>query len=178
MNAFRSNQGLSPSRLRLRRLARLPVVSAVAVALLAGTAAPVFAQDNTDARLRKVESEVRALQRKVFPGGDGTFFEPQITPPAAGATPAPVQTPTSTPLTDLLTRMDAVETQMARLTAQVEQNSNRLSELEARVSANTQAMAQQPPATPAPETSAQSNLEAMRGTPATPPSAPSPRAAA
>ncbi|MDX1270158.1 MAG: TatD family hydrolase, partial [Oceanisphaera sp.] len=26
-----------------------------------------------------VEAEIRALQRKVFPGGDGRFFEPEIT---------------------------------------------------------------------------------------------------
>ena len=29
-------------------------------------------------RIRRLESEVRALQRKVFPGGDGRYFEPEI----------------------------------------------------------------------------------------------------
>ena len=51
---------------------------------MAGTTAPVLAQDAATAeRLRKVEGEVRALQRKVFPGGDGKFFEPQISSPRA-----------------------------------------------------------------------------------------------
>ena len=78
------------------------------------------------------ESEVRALQRKVFPGGDGTFF-PQITAPAAAPTPAPM--PSTSPLTDMLVRMDGVERQVAQLTAQVEQNTNKLNQLEARLNA-------------------------------------------
>ena len=45
-------------------------------ALLA-TSTPALPQDgNDEARLRRLESEVRALQRKVFPGADGRFFEP------------------------------------------------------------------------------------------------------
>src|SRR3546814_15196401 len=58
-------------------------------AALSLLAAPVMAsaQDTSpDARLRKIEAEVRALQRKVFPGGDGRFFEPQITAPQSEPT--------------------------------------------------------------------------------------------
>lgn len=144
MKAFRSN------RLSLRLMTRGPAIAALAVALLAGSAAvPVVAQDNTEGRLRKVEAEVRALQRKVFPGGDGTFFEPQITAPVASTSPA--QTATSTPVTDLLTRMDAVEAQMARLTAQVEQNTNRLNELEQRLTAGLQPAITTPEEAPAPQ---------------------------
>ncbi|WP_260924489.1 tetratricopeptide repeat protein [Novosphingobium sp. 9] len=127
---------------------RMSVSTAMAVvagfAMLAGSA-PAFAQDaNTQRRLDKVESEVRALQRKVFPGGDGTFF-PQITPPPAAA-PQPTQAPSATPMTDMLSRVDAVERQLAQLTSQVEQNTNRLNQLEGRM--NDMAAAAQ--AAPAP----------------------------
>ena len=30
-----------------------------------------------------LEAEVRALQRQVFPGSDGKFFTPEVTPGAA-----------------------------------------------------------------------------------------------
>ncbi|KQM19507.1 hypothetical protein ASE49_04585 [Novosphingobium sp. Leaf2] len=123
------------------------LVTVAAVGILSGTG-PAMAQDaNTNARLNKVESEVRALQRKVFPGADGKYFEPQITAPA---TPRPAPgAPSTTPVTDLLTRMDAVEAQMAQLTAQTEQNTNRLNQLEAKLATMTPAPVQAPPA-PAP----------------------------
>ncbi|GAM05630.1 MAG: hypothetical protein VYD90_02435 [Pseudomonadota bacterium] len=149
----------------LRRLPRTSALAALAVALVASVSpVSVAAQDSTDARLRKVEKEVSALQRKVFPGGSGTFFEPQITAPAAGS-PAP-QTATSTPVSDLLNRMEAVESQMARLTSQVEQNSNRLALLEEKVAASASV-----PAAPAPQSApqaepvsaSQNNLSAMSG---------------
>ncbi len=95
---------------------------------------PAAAQDAGDeARLRKLEAEVRALQRKVFPGGDSRYFEPEIT----GAPRTGPQTPTTSTsaVTDVLARMDAMEASIQRLTAQVEQNTNSLSELDTRLSA-------------------------------------------
>ncbi|QVM83489.1 tetratricopeptide repeat protein [Novosphingobium decolorationis] len=149
----------------LRRLPRTSALAALAVALVASVSpVSVAAQDSTDARLRKVEKEVSALQRKVFPGGSGTFFEPQITAPAAGS-PEP-QTATSTPVSDLLNRMEAVESQMARLTSQVEQNSNRLALLEEKVAASAPvAAAPAPQSTPQaePVSASQNNLSAMSG---------------
>ncbi|TYC81021.1 tol-pal system YbgF family protein [Novosphingobium sp. BW1] len=153
----------------LRRLPRTSALAALAIALVASVSpVSVAAQDNTDARLRKIEKEVSALQRKVFPGGSGTFFEPQITAPAAGS-PAP-QTATSTPVSDLLNRMEAVESQMARLTSQVEQNSNRLVLLEEKVAASdaaTAAVLAAPVAQSAPQaepvSASQNNLSAMSG---------------
>jgi len=93
-------------------------VALVALAMQGVAVMPAYAQEPTaqETRLRKLEAEVRALQRQVFPGGDAKLF-PQEAP--AGQPAAPV--PTTSPLTDVLTRMDAVEAQNARLTAQVEE---------------------------------------------------------
>jgi len=104
---------------------------------LAGTALTVLpgaarAQDD-DARLRKVEAEVRALQRAVFPGSDGRFFTPEVD---TGGTPAPTPatgSPATTAVTDMLVRLDALEAQVARLTGQVEENGNAISMLTARL---------------------------------------------
>ncbi|WP_240197933.1 tol-pal system YbgF family protein [Novosphingobium sp. P6W] len=149
------------------------LATAAAVSIFAGGAVPAFAQDaNTGARLNKVESEVRALQRKVFPGADGKFFEPEIT-----SKPAPVTTPgqpTSTPVTDLLMRMDAVEARMAQLTSQVEQNTNRIGQLEAKLAAGAPAAMPMDAAPPA----SQSNLNAMSGGASTAPATPRPVVAA
>ena len=106
-------------------------------AIVATTAVPATAQDdNTEARLRKAESEIRALQRTVFPGGDGRFFEPQIN---SGATPT-AQTgtsaaPSTTAVTDILARLDALEAQLQSLTGRTEETANSLSLLDTRVAA-------------------------------------------
>jgi TolA-binding protein len=108
-------------------------------------AVPALAQSDSgaEARLRKLEAEVTALQRKVFPGGDGTFF-PQLQP---GQTTAPATgTPATAPVTDLLARMDALEGQITRLTAQVEESGNKVSLLEGRLTKLESAAV---PATPA-----------------------------
>ncbi|WP_298172469.1 tetratricopeptide repeat protein [Novosphingobium sp.] len=112
---------------------------ALTVAILAASFTPsafvsaAWAQaapESTDVRLRRIESELRAVQRKVFPDGAGKTFGPEITPPATSSTPA---TPAPTAVTDLLTRMDAVEAQLQRLTAASEENQNHVAKLEARL---------------------------------------------
>ncbi|MET0179784.1 MAG: hypothetical protein ABW194_04800 [Novosphingobium sp.] len=114
---------------------RLTMRVFLALALVGGMpAAPVSAQESPDARLRRIEAEVRALQRKVFPGGNGRFFEAEIVPPPGvpvGATPLPA----TGPLTDLIARLDGVERALARATAQNEENANRMSKFEARLAA-------------------------------------------
>lgn len=142
------------------RFARLLATAAAGAMLVAG-AVPAMAQDNVDSRLKKVEAEVRALQRKVFPGPDGKFFEPEI-----AATPTPTGTPgqpATTAVSDLLTRMDAVEAQMARLTSQIELNTNRIDQLEAKLAGGFQPAAASSSTTPAAtaQPAAQSNLNAM-----------------
>ena len=132
--------------------AKRPLMVAVVLAL-AAPSLPVLAQSTTDAtaeaRMRKLEAEMRALQRVVFPGADGKFFPPQVQA-GTGATPA-AGTPASTPVADMLTRMEALETQMARLTAQSEVNTNKLALLETRVAAlGAAAATPTPAATPSP----------------------------
>jgi TolA-binding protein len=147
---------------------RIAAAAALAAATLASVPAPAFAQDSAaEARIRKIEAEVRALQRKVFPGGDGRFFEPQITPGAeAGANGAPPTTaaPSTTAVTDILVRLDALEAQLQTLTARSEEQANALSLLEGRLAALETSRASETELPPLPTAdSAQSNLSAMTG---------------
>jgi TolA-binding protein len=117
--------------LRGKRPVLLALVLALAATGISASAQNADADTAAEARMRKIESEIRALQRQVFPGGDAKFFPPQVQPSQAASTP--IGTPASTPVTDLLARMDAVEAQLARLTAQGEENANKLTLLEARI---------------------------------------------
>lgn len=111
-------------------------VTLAAAVVLGGASAvsPAFAQDTQpEARIRKLEAEIRALQRKVFPGADGKYFSPEITAGAAAtAASAVTAQPSASATTALLKRVDELEAQIARLTGQVEQNANRIAQLEAR----------------------------------------------
>ena len=115
------------------RFARASILAATGIAMLTA-APPALAQDsNEEARIRKLEAEVRALQRRVFPGGDGRFFEPEITgQPRQQQTVGQVST---TALTDVLARLDALEGQIQRLTSQNEEQAFALRQLTARVDA-------------------------------------------
>ncbi len=130
----------------LKTSSKRPLLAIAATALMV-SAAPVQAQKATTAdaatRLNKIEAELKAVQRVVFPGGDGKYFPPEIEKGAAAATTT--GTPATTPVTDLLTRMDSVEAQMSRLTAQGEENGNRIAQLEAKIAALSA-----PPPAPAP----------------------------
>ena len=103
---------------------------AIIALLLAGTAAPALAQsDNAlPSRVDKLEKEMHAVQRKVFPGGNPQYFEPQIAPPAAA--PADAGSPASSAVSDLTNRVSALEQQVQQLTNQVEENGHRLTVLE------------------------------------------------
>ncbi|RIV80456.1 hypothetical protein D2V17_19255 [Aurantiacibacter xanthus] len=108
----------------------LMMSGAVALAMVVST--PAAAQ--VDARLERIEAQLRALQRTVFPGGDQRFFEPEITPQSNNAnTPTPGIS--SSAMTDVLARIAAIETQLTRLTAATEVNENALNALTQRVAA-------------------------------------------
>lgn len=102
----------------------------LALATAAIPASPLLAQtSNVEQRVGKLEKEMKAVQRKVFPGGGGQYFEAEIAPPAATPAPAP-GTPASSPIADLTSRVDALESQLASLTGQSEQNAFKLRQLE------------------------------------------------
>lgn len=184
---------LSPRPLRLRLMRVMLAAAAVATLPVAAGAQDTAAE----VRLRKIEAEVRALQRKVFPGGDSRLFEPQIAPgsqttadsgPVMGVIP-----PATTPVTDILVRLEALEAQLQVLTARSEEQANTLAQMELRLAAlesgaapavaaaptATTLPALQPapqpvtrPATPAPVTTA------ATATPARPATTPAPAVAA
>lgn len=102
---------------------------AIIALLFLSTAAPVLAQPvPVEKRVDKLEKEMKAVQRKVFPGGAQQYFEPEIQPKIAP--PAPVGVPADTAVTDLARRVDALEKALAAMTGQVEQNSFNLRKLE------------------------------------------------
>ncbi|WP_419827520.1 tetratricopeptide repeat protein [Sphingomonas sp.] len=104
--------------------------AALAALLLAGVAPPAIAQSSADlpGRVDRIEKELRAVQRKVFPGGDGAYFEPQIAAPVA---PPPSEgTPATSAVGDLTARVAALETQVRQLTNQSEVNNHRLDVIE------------------------------------------------
>lgn len=151
------------------------------VLVMAGPTIPAAAQDTiAEIRLRKMEAEIRALQRKVFSGPEGKFFEPEIKQgeDAGTSSGTTVGQPATSAVTDILQRLDALEAQLARLTGQVEQNGNRISQLEARAGVSATAAANPaatpspapsptpapaPTPTPKPTPAAQANLNAMSG---------------
>jgi len=94
-------------------------------ALLATAALPAFAAEpgTIDQRVDRIEKQLKAVQRKVFPGGDAAFQAPEIARPETQVT---IGTPASTPLNDLTARVDALEKSVAQLTGQVEQDQHRL----------------------------------------------------
>ena len=97
--------------------------------------APVSAQDsNTDKRVDRLEQEMRAIQRKVFPGGSSRFFEPEITADADPASSG--TTSTTSAVTDLIARVDALESSLANLTGRVEENGFRLKKIEDQLAAS------------------------------------------
>ncbi len=103
--------------------------------LVAALAGPVTAQDGgLERRVSTIEKELRAVQRKVFPGGDNRFFEAEIQPQQQPTTPAP-GIPASSPVADLSLRVDTLERQIASLTGDVEQNGYRLRQLEEKIAA-------------------------------------------
>lgn len=116
----------------MKQLFRNKSLIAVLTIALAAPALAQTADPALETRMRKLEAEVSALQRVVFPGGDGRFF-PQIQTSSGTSTVA--GTPATTPSADMLTRMDSLEGHVSKLTAQVEENRNRIDKLETRLAA-------------------------------------------
>jgi TolA-binding protein len=103
----------------------------LAIVLMAGVAVPAAAQqgDRIDRRVDRLEQEMRAVQRRVFPGANAPYLGAEIDERARVAEQQGV--PAGSALADLTARLDALESQLASLTGQIEQNSNRTRQLEA-----------------------------------------------
>jgi TolA-binding protein len=92
--------------------------------LFASAAGPAMAQDSTKLRVDKLEKEMKAVQRVVFPNGQPV--ESEINAASGGA----LGSPSASPVADLTARVDALESQLKSLTGQVEQDGFRLKKLE------------------------------------------------
>ncbi|MBZ6377955.1 hypothetical protein B5C34_02265 [Pacificimonas flava] len=105
--------------------------TALVLGLIAG---PVSAQtvDTLDRRVTRVEKEVRALQREVFPGGDERFFEPEVRTGDPAEEPG-FGVPAATPSTVMTERLDALEQQVQTLTGQVEEQAFAIRQLQERL---------------------------------------------
>jgi len=101
----------------------------VLAVLLASAATPLVAQTTAgtlDLRVGKLEKEMKAVQRTVFP--QGAPVQPDLAATPTVTTPA--GTPASAPLSDLTTRVDALEKSLSALTGTSEQNGYRVKQLE------------------------------------------------
>lgn len=103
-------------------------------------AAPVLAQTAPlDQRVGKLEKEMRAVQRTVFP--QGVPVQPDLTAPVTP--PVAAGNPASAPIADLTARVDSLERQIATLTGASEQNGFKIKQMEdalARVQARLQTL--------------------------------------
>jgi TolA-binding protein len=105
---------------------QIMLLGAASVALTA-LAPDALAQDGAiDKRVERLEKQMRAVQRNVFPGGNPAFFEGEIAP---DSTPGE-RVKSGAPVIDLTARVDALESQLQTLTGQTEQNAFQLRELE------------------------------------------------
>ena len=104
------------------------------ILMASAAAAPALAQErpaSIDRRLERIEQQLRAVQRRVFPDGNAQFVEPEIGDrPAAG----PGGNLSGDALTSLTARVDALESQLRALTGQVEENGFRTRQVEQQLS--------------------------------------------
>ncbi len=100
--------------------------------LLAGVAAPAVAQrsEPVERRVERLEQQLRAVQRRVFPDGRTQFVEPEI---GAEAPAGPGPNLSGDALSSLNARVDAVEAQLRALTGQVEENGFRTRQVEEQI---------------------------------------------
>ena len=103
------------------------------VLLSAGVASEAAAQQpqTIDRRVGRLEQDMRAVQRRVFPDGVPNVVEPELQPRTTGPT-RPLGETTDA-ISTLSSRIEALEAQLARVTGQVEENGYRLGQLEEQV---------------------------------------------
>ncbi len=96
--------------------------------LLATAAVPAAAQrtETVERRVDRLEQELRAVQRRVFPGGRGQIVEPEIRPETVTSQP----TASGDAFSSLFERVNALENQLRTLTGQVEEQGFRTRQVE------------------------------------------------
>jgi TolA-binding protein len=101
--------------------------------LMAGVAMPAPAQraQPLDRRVDRLEQQLRAVQRRVFPDGNAQFVEPEIGAPSG---PVPGGNVSGDALSNLSARVDAIEAQLRSLTGQIEESNHRSTDVEDQVS--------------------------------------------
>lgn len=114
----------------------IPVHRLVIAVMLAGTGVAgvgvpgvAAAQSDVNSRVGRLEGELRAIQRRVFPGGAGATVQPDISAAPTNFGPGP-GVPATSAVADLTARVGSLEAQMATLTGQIEQNQYRLRQLQ------------------------------------------------
>ena len=139
---------------------RIIVIAAAAVSL--GVGANAASAQDTGAlpqRVDRLEGQMRAVQRKVFPGGAGQWVQPQITP---AETPDYTGPGSPSAVTDLTVRVNSLEMQLSNLTNQIEQTGHDMRVLRDEFDAYKQAHAA-PPRAAAPPTSGNPDTGATTG---------------
>ena len=89
------------------------------IILLASVSAPAFAQraEPVERRIERLEGEMRAVQRRVFPGGRNQTIDPEIRPQVDEIRP----NVSGDALGNLVERVNSLEAQLRTLTGQVEE---------------------------------------------------------
>ncbi|WP_375404644.1 hypothetical protein [uncultured Sphingomonas sp.] len=111
----------------MRPILFAPIATALTATALSAPG-PAAAQ-TVEGRVGKLESEMRAVQRKVFPGGAGQLLQPEIERAPQAAEPPPGAS-ASSPIADLTARVASLEGQIATMTGQIEQNQFRQRQLD------------------------------------------------
>lgn len=108
----------------------LPALIILTLGLPAPLAAQAVDVAKLDRRVGTLESEMRAVQRKLFPGANPRMFAPETPAQAPPAAPAPEANPATGVLTDLTGRVESLEATLKGLTGQIEAIEYKLRQLE------------------------------------------------
>ena len=102
---------------------------------LTGLALPAAAQTlpDLDKRVTRLEREVTRVSKRVLPKGEQAMIEPEIGPAVIPAAPPPPPPASAASVSELADRVGAIEGRQRELTAQIEEQGNRLKQLEERL---------------------------------------------
>lgn len=114
------------------RTHHIVLAATLALALSPATAAAQTLPD-LDKRVARLERQVSRVSKKVMPKGEQTMIEPEIGPETAPAAPPPPPPASAASVNDLSERVSSVERSQREITAQIEEQGNRLKQIEERL---------------------------------------------